>query len=250
MRREADTYRSHGLPREAMRIYQDLLASAPRLPVTAQAAIRDQVQRIKIEIQCDSVDECSCLSDEHIALLRQGWSAEATAEEIVVSAGSFCELGCYAEALKEFNALIRKGVPVDGMGGLLASCLRHLHRPENLAAAVGRLASETCRDPAAALSLQVAIAENLHQQGHIDHAVSLVLALNHTDRLGPAEVQRRLAELKGKLARARLDAPARETSPLQDDSDRPAERSVRGGIRSGFRQFVRRLRAAVKLPIP
>lgn len=65
-RREADTYRSQGLPQEALRVYQDLLESAPPLPVNTQAAIRDQIQRIKI--QCDSVDECATLKN-HVNLL-------------------------------------------------------------------------------------------------------------------------------------------------------------------------------------
>ncbi|MCU0559097.1 MAG: tetratricopeptide repeat protein [Desulfobacterales bacterium] len=215
-RREADTYRSQGLPQEALQIYQDLLASAPPLPVDTQAAIRDQIQRIKIEIQCDSVDECATLSAEHIALIRQGWSPEATPQEIFVSAGSFCEVGCYAEALQEFQSLIRKGVPAERMSGLLASCLRHLHRPENLASAVDRLAAEAGMDPVAGGALRVAVAEKLFQQGHVDHAVSMVLALSRPDGAVPEPVRRRLAALSAKMARVRPDTSAPEPGPARE----------------------------------
>ena len=240
-RKEADTYRSQGLPQEALRIYQELLAAAAHMPVKTQAAIREQIQQIKTEIQCNSVDECSCLSDEQIALIRQGWSAEATTEEIIVSASSFDEVGRFADDFKEFKTLIRKGVPVDRMIGPLASCLRHLHRPEELAPAVVRLAEEICADPAAGASLRVVIAEKLYQQGYFDHAASLVLGLSQTDSSLPGEVQGRLSVLYGMLAQHRSEAVEPDARPLQDGSHPSSSTGAGSHLFRSFRRFARRL---------
>ncbi len=241
LRKEADIYRSQGLPRESLRVYENLLESAPGLPAKTQAAIRDQIQKIKIEIQCNSVDECARLSDDQIALIRQGWSEDATTEDRIVSASSFHEVGRYADALLECKALIRNGVPVDRMSGLLASCLGHLHTPENVASAAARLALEVCGDPVAGVSLQVAIAETFQQRGHINHAVSLVLSLSQSIHFAPAELQHRLAELSEELTRTRPDPPGHGPRPLQNSSCPPSGPGAGARILSALRQFARRL---------
>jgi hypothetical protein len=241
-RKEADTYRSQGLPQAALAIYKNLLASSANLSLESQAAIREQIQKIKIEIHCSCADEASRLSDDQIALIRQGWSEDATAEEIIVSAATFHEMGRYADALLECKALLRKGVPIEHVGGLLASCLKHLHPPENVASAAAQLASEVCGGPVEGVSLQVLIAEALHQRGHFDHVVPLVLRLSEARHLATADLQRRLVELSGKLVHSHPDAPDNDTRPRQGDSNRPAGRSAGGSIRRALRQFVRRLR--------
>ena len=216
LRKEADIYRSQGLPQESLRVYQELLESDPRLPMETQAAVRDQIQRLKIEIQCNSGDEGAILSDEHIELIRQGWSPEATPEEIIASAGSLLELGRYAEALSEFKALLRKGVAAERLRRALAVCLRQLHRPENVGAAVDRLASEVCEDSVAAGRLRVAVAEEFYQQGQWEYAVSLVLSLRATDRFLPPPLQKRLAALSERLSGSRLEFGAPEPKTPRD----------------------------------
>jgi hypothetical protein len=206
-----------------------------------QAAIRDQIQRLKIEIQCSTVDECAILSDDHIELIRQGWSPEATPEEIIASAGLLLEVGRYAEALSEFKALLRKGVPAERLSRAFARCLRQLHRPENLGAAVDRLVSEVCGDSVAAERLRVAIAEEFYQQGLCDYAVSLVLSLRSPDRFLPPPLKKRLAALSERLSGSRLDLAAREPKSPRDTA---CAFSGPGAGASRLRrvlQFVRRL---------
>jgi hypothetical protein len=140
----------------------------------------------------------------------------------------------------EFNALIRKGVPIDRLGGPLASCLRHLHRPEELPSAVARLAAEFCPDAAAGVSLSVSIAETLQQRGHIDHALSLVLGLSQPDQSLPAELQRRLVALSRKLTRTSPEAPARSKRPSQDGFHYPPLPRAGGRLLRACRQFARR----------
>lgn len=48
LHREADIYRSQGLPRESLRVYENLLESAPDLPAKTQAAIAETFLQVTI----------------------------------------------------------------------------------------------------------------------------------------------------------------------------------------------------------
>jgi hypothetical protein len=72
IRREAETYRSHGLHQEALDFYKKLPSSSPHLPPWIKADIKEQIQQIEIEIGCNTLEECQAISDEPIAVKRQG----------------------------------------------------------------------------------------------------------------------------------------------------------------------------------
>lgn len=110
IRREADTYRSHGLSKEARDLYQNLLAASPHIPADIKAAIESQLQQIELEIGCATPEECQALSDEQIAIIKQGWGKHATVEDILTCATSFYQMGRYGDALEELKRAMRRNV--------------------------------------------------------------------------------------------------------------------------------------------
>jgi len=72
IRKEADTYRSHGLSKEARDLYKNLLASSPRIPLDIKVGIEHQLQQIELEIGCAALEERQALSEEQIAVIKKG----------------------------------------------------------------------------------------------------------------------------------------------------------------------------------
>jgi hypothetical protein len=73
IRREANTYRSHGLSEEDADLYKKLLSSSPNLSPEVRADIEYQLKQIDLEIGCNALEECQAISDEQIAVIKQGW---------------------------------------------------------------------------------------------------------------------------------------------------------------------------------
>jgi hypothetical protein len=88
-RQEADTYRSQGLPREARDLYRKLRSCSPNLSPELRADIAIQLRQIELEIGSDCIEECRALSDNQIAIIKKGWSDQATLEEMCTCALEF-----------------------------------------------------------------------------------------------------------------------------------------------------------------
>ncbi|MBI5581781.1 MAG: hypothetical protein HY895_21715 [Deltaproteobacteria bacterium] len=194
IRKEADTYRSQGLSKEARDLYQNLLVSSPHISPDIKAAIERQLQQIELEIGCADPEECQALSDEQIAVIKQGWGEQATIEDIVTCARSFYQMGRYMDALEELKKLGPKGYAPKLAAGPIAACLVQLHKPESLPAAVDQLASELFREAGEMLSFQLAIAEKIHQRGRRDHCRLLLRHVGRHRSVSP-EIRSRILAL-------------------------------------------------------
>ena len=213
IRKEADTYRSHGLSKEARDLYKKLLASSPHISPDIKAAIESQLQQIELEIGCADPEECQALSDEQIAIIKQGWGKHATVEDIVTCATSFYQMGRYDDALEELKKLGPKGHASKRATGPIAACLVHLHRPEALPAAVDQLAGELFREAEEILSFQIAIAEKMRKGGRRDHCRLLLRHVGRHRSVSP-EARSRIFALAHEL-----DAP--DPSPVPGPSAGP-----------------------------
>ena len=198
IRMEADIYRSHGLSKEARDLYKKQLAASPHIPSDIKAAIESQLQQIELEIGCAAPEECQVLSDEQIAIIKQGWGKHATVEDIVTCATSFYQMGLYGDALEELKKLGPKGYAPKFVTGPLAACLVRLHRPEALPAAVDQLASELFREAEEILSFQLAIAEKIHKRGRRDHCRLLLRHVGRHRSVSP-EIRSRIFALAHEL---------------------------------------------------
>jgi hypothetical protein len=192
--KEANTYRSHGLPQEARDLYQKLLSTSPHLPQNIRADITKQIQQIELEIGCDALEECQAISDEQIAVLKQGWRDQSGFDEIFTTGKTFYQLRRYDDAIGELKKLSRNVDELKRITGAVAACLIRLYGPGDLPAAVDQLASELLRDSKAALSFRAAIAEKALKWGYREHARSVLLHIRHHKDL-PPEIQRRIFAL-------------------------------------------------------
>lgn len=249
IRKEADTYRSQGLSKEARDLYKNLLASSPHIFPDIKAAIEGQLQQIELEIGCAAPEERQALSDEQITIIKQGWGEHATIEDIVTCAKSFYQMGRYGDALEELKNLGLKGYAPKLATGPIATCLVQLHRPEALPAAVDQLASELFRDSGEILSFQLAIAEKIHKHGRRDHCR---LLLRHVERHRSVslEIRSRILALAHELD-ASDPSPAPGPSAGLGTHPDGTDASVRSGfdrIRGAAKALGRRLLSKRRTP--
>lgn len=107
LRAEAEHYRAQGLPAEARALYLRFLHSHPALPQTIREGIERELRRIAHEIDDHESDESLSLSDETLAVIRKGWSAGATRDELLTTAMALFRVGRLEEALAELDPLVR-----------------------------------------------------------------------------------------------------------------------------------------------
>jgi tetratricopeptide (TPR) repeat protein len=244
LRREANTYRSHGLPEEARDLYRKLLSSSPHLPPEIKTDIEHQLQLIELEIRCTGPDECETLSNEQISVIKQGWRGQATVADILSCAESLYHVGLFGEALEELKKLKHKGKAPRRAIALIAACLIQLHGSEDLTAAVDQLAGEFFHDSKAILSFHVAIAEKTMEWGCLEHTRSAIRHVRRYQGL-PPEVQRRIFALTRDVTGAySLPEPRRTAgTDAQANRTRANARPILGKIRETANFFKRKLRS-------
>jgi hypothetical protein len=228
IRKEADTYRSHGLSTEARDLYKKLLASSPYISPDIKAAIESQLQQIELEIGCAAPEERQALSDEQVAVIKQGWGEHATVEDIVTCAKSFYQAGRYGDALEELKKLGPKGHAPKRSTGPIAACLVQLHEPEALPAAVDQLASELFGEAEEILSFQLAIAEKMFVGGCRDHCRVLLRHVGCHRNVSP-EIRSRIFALAHEL-----DASDPSPAPEPSAGPSPHPDGTAASARSGF----------------
>lgn len=158
VRKEADLYRSHGLHREAERIYRELLEGASRIDGEIREAVRREIELIRAR-ECEEEADLQCrrLTEDLIAILKSGWGDQPTESDHLVCAFALLELGRPAEALEEFRNLMRRGAPVDVIDRAVARCLAALNVPAEIPQALERLAHETMLEPEQASAIERAV---------------------------------------------------------------------------------------------
>ena len=194
IRREAETYRAHGLPEEAGDLYKNFLSSSPNLPPEIKAGIECQLNQIDLERGCDALQESQAISDEQVAVIRQGWEDHSTFDEILACAKILYQIGRFSDALVELKRLSRDFDELKRATGEIAACLIQLHGYEELPAAVDQLASEFFNGSKDIHSFQVALAEKMLKWGRHKHARFLLRQImRHKDL--PDEIQKQILAL-------------------------------------------------------
>lgn len=243
IRREADTYRSHGLPELARDLYKDLLSSSPCLSPEIKTGIEHQLQLIELEIRCvGPPEEGETLSNDQFSVIKQGWDGQATVADILACAESLYHLGRVGEALEELKKLKHKGETPRGAIALIAACLIQLHGSEDLPPAVDQLAGALFQDPKDILSFHVAIAEKTLQWGRREHTRSAIRHVRRYQGLPPEIKKRLLALMREFNGTYSIPAPGRAGgSDAQANRASANVRPVLGKIREKAKFFKRKL---------
>jgi tetratricopeptide (TPR) repeat protein len=244
IRNEAAAYRAQGLQEEALALFRQALASSRDLPADVRTSMEREIQQIEEELAGAGLEEGQQLSEEQIAVIRQGWSENASADELVVCANSLHVLGRYGDALQEFRKSIQKGYSPRRVIGSLADCLAHLHEPRHLLGVIDGLTADMAQSNKERFNITLALAEQMWKTGHGEHAAAIARHLAGYKGV-PRDYRTRLDALlksiqSGKTLKRPIPDPDSQTFVEPSSSGSIFER-IRRALRSGFSKFVRPL---------
>lgn len=232
IRKEADVYRAQGLHEEALALFKKSLNSTPQLPLDVKNAIEQQIQQLETDMAGTATDEREQLSDEQIAVIRQGWCDDASVDDLAGAAHALYTMGRYANALEEFSKLIRRGYSAHHAIGAMAHCLAQLNPPQEVVAAVDRLAAGLFQDSRNNFAFKLSLAEEMIKARFTAH--SLELSRNLASHSGIPSAYRVRMESLAKNLRASI---RKSHSSLR-------ERSTLSGAVSASPSIIQRMRAA------
>ena len=213
-KRQAETYRSHGLHKEALAIYNNLLNTAPNIDPDLKIFIRSKIKDIEADMADFSSRRESAFTVKDINRLMQGWRESAEAADRLVGVHALCSVASYNDALAELKKLIHQDGVKETYIGPLVDCLTNLYIPDRLPAAVDEFAAG-CLPNDASISFSLSLAENLSRRSDVQRAALLYRHLRARDDLTEETAARINAALE-KLATASastIPPPAPETAP-------------------------------------
>jgi tetratricopeptide (TPR) repeat protein len=183
IRKEADTYRSQGLNEEALALFRKSLNITPELPPDIKNAIEEQIQKLEAEMDAAAVHDHEQLSDEQIAIIKEGWGGETSVEEIAVSAHALHAMGCYRHALEEFSTLMQQGYYPRRVIGAMADCLARLNPIPELGEAIDRLAAKLLKEPKNNFAFKLCLLDELIKGQFVEHALELSRQLKQASEM-------------------------------------------------------------------
>jgi hypothetical protein len=201
IRREIEAYLAQGLPEEALSLLDNRLRSH-ELPDHLRSGLEAQVRRIKTILSDSDPDEQVAVADEQIDVIRKGWHGSDTLEDHLECAEGLQLIGRFADALTEFRAAVRKGLPLKPILPQLADCLARVYPAPVLPDETARLARDLLLRPNLIPAFEIVLAELMAQGGRIDHAAALAGRLADSGGV-PERLRARLASLIKRLRAAR-----------------------------------------------
>lgn len=199
-KREAETYCTQGLHKEALHIYRDLLASSPNIDSAFKAGIENQMEKISAELESNAPNEVNQLTAAGILRVKKGWGEAATESDMMICAQAFYQIGCYAEALIELEGMLKKGCSTDKTAPLTAGCLVKLYRPTQVTDAIDKLNSETFNHPEGRLHHTLLLAEAMVSRKAPQYATAIIEDLQKHPAMD-GNASRRLAAIAESMAR-------------------------------------------------
>lgn len=239
IRREADAYRAQGLQEEALRLLRKVLSSSPNLHLDVKTGIEQQIRQIEVEISSRALEEHQQLSEEQIAVIREGWSENSSIDDIVVCGQALHALGCHGDALVEFRTSIQKGYSAHRVITPVADCVVHLYAPHEVPGRVTDLTAELFREPKEAYNLMLSLSEQMLKAGAWEHAAALGRRLDEFKGV-PPNYRKRLDALLKALKSSEMKKRHLEAKNHPGPTDPLSSRSIRERIRDAFRSLISR----------
>ena len=199
LKREAELYCTQGLHREAISVYQKLLATGSTLDPEVRKAAQCRVDQLTAELAALESGAEEAISTTEIDLIRGGWKDAGDACDLYNCARAFLEMGLYEEALAEYVKLYHPLRPEPDVLAGLCECLSRLCEPENLLDRIARLLQAHGLDARETAEAQFDLAAIAEKSGFTAVAVVLYRAVHRCDPDFP-EVRQRLNDLGGRGA--------------------------------------------------
>ncbi len=239
IRREADAYRAQGLQEEALRLLRKVLSASPNLHPDVKTGIEQQIRQIEAEISGTALEEHQQLSEEQIAVIREGWCENSTIDDFVVCGQALHALGRHRDALVEFRTSIQKGYSAHGVIALVADCLVHLYAPHELPSRVADFTAEMFRGPKESFNFMLSLSEQMLTSGDREHAAALGRHLAEFKGV-PPNYRTRLDALLKTLKSSEKKRKSRQAKDHPDIAEPIPSGSILLRIRDAFRSLISR----------
>lgn len=170
--KEAEAYRSHGLVKESLDIYEQVLSITPDLDPDLQKEYEEKILVLKKEIEdIDQLD--SVISSEDVAVFKDTWSPEEDAHVVLGSISAYKELGLHNEAIEEYMKLFKLDYPtVNFIPGLVES-LFTVHSPSRVIDKAEKIISENNLTDDEKVEIEFILGLEMEKRNHNDLALEL-----------------------------------------------------------------------------
>lgn len=229
IKKEAEAYRAQGLHKEAIALFEKLMATSPNIDPSIKNAIQRQVEGLAREMRSLEAQRDIPLTSEEILRIRQGWGQQASQADIMICAQALFHVGAYEDALIEYQRLLQAGCEDKKLSNAMALCFAKAYPPPKMPQAVDAHLAGVCLNPQQAAAFQLRLAQTLAGQGDKTHALAYCRHLIR-DRDLPAQVKSRLKQMVVKL----------QTEPAGEADEKSAEQvPPKKAGRRGFSRFFR-----------
>jgi len=168
--KEAEAYHTHGLYKESLELYKQMLSSFPKLDPQRQRLFEEKVQLLQKEIDdFDQVGET--LSDQELSLFKETWQGEENVHEVLGSISAFKELGLFQEAIDGYMNLFALDYPTVNIIPGLIECLFKIHSPSRVIDQVEKIISENNLTDEARAEVKFSIGLEMEKRNHKDLAL-------------------------------------------------------------------------------
>lgn len=215
-KREAETYRSHGLHKEAMGVYTDMLKAYSNLDPDLRSLVRNKIQAIEDEMRDFSARREGSFTAQDIKQIMQGWGDGIGETELLVCIHALCSVKSYADAWVELKKLLVKSGLNEIYLKLIVECLTNLFTPEQLPDVVDNLAIECLPRQDDPLTFQLTLAEHLVRHSRNTWAIMLYRHLHSKSDLSEEAASHVTAALQELEKATDKVAPTCEPAPDAD----------------------------------
>jgi tetratricopeptide (TPR) repeat protein len=173
IKREAETYLSQGLYKEALAVYKNFLAKTKGLDPALRKIVDESIDRIRSAAIGNNCEKDVSMSDTMVTVSKPTSKDRAPAGKRLVKAQSLIDAGRYEHALDEYYRLLKNNYLTSAVIKGVALCLVHLVQPKNIAVTVDRLATDLFKHPRNRRTFKRSISNKINQDQYPKHFIAL-----------------------------------------------------------------------------
>ncbi len=176
---EADQHWSDGRLKEALDLYETLLASSPNMTLNTKVSIEARIKLLRGELYNPASTESDRDVDRAIQKLQKAMESNEGVAELRIGAKEYYQKGRYADALENLRQLVRQNAADEFCVTAVAGCIIHLYKLDELAVAADLFLTESFQNAKKAALFKMMLADKMAKKGYHKHAETL---LRHKDR--------------------------------------------------------------------
>ena len=197
--READLYRSMGLLKEALDLYESLASGLTDGASADRETLTRRIAEIREEISNRDRETVRKIGAKDLTILRKTLSARGTVPEILESASALKELGLLKEAVAEYQKLFRLNCPPDKVVPEIVACALKIDPPRRVVEELEKFLNENRISGTDGARIRFCTALEMEKRGHGDLAIDLCRGALEMDPKNSV-IKEKLRSLKARLS--------------------------------------------------